>query len=101
VEVRVRELSGVEAVGQALMAEAFGGNTPRIGLLASSPVSARDEQEGFRFLFMGAMRGIRNPKAHDFVEQDDPNRTLEYLAFASLLMHRLDDTMRARPNAES
>ena len=34
--------------------------------------SERNEQKGFMFLFMGAMQGIRNPKAHDLVEQKDP-----------------------------
>ena len=53
--------------------------------------TGKDEQEGFRFIFMGAMRGIRNPKGHDMIEQRDPERALEYLALASLLMHRLDD----------
>ncbi|MEA3443042.1 MAG: TIGR02391 family protein [Chloroflexota bacterium] len=52
--------------------------------------SDKDEQEGFKFLFMGAMVGIRNPKAHDNVVQADPYRTLEYLSFASLLMRKIE-----------
>jgi len=52
--------------------------------------SDKDEQEGFKFLFMGAMVGIRNPKAHDNVVQIDPYRTLEYLSFASLLMRKIE-----------
>lgn len=51
----------------------------------------RDEQEGFRFIFMGAMQRIRNPKAHDEVVQEDEDRAYDYLALASLLMRRLDD----------
>ena len=51
----------------------------------------RDEQEGFKFLFMGSMQGIRNPKAHDNVVQDDPHKTLEYLGLASLLMKCLEE----------
>ena len=40
---------------------------------------------------MGAMVGIRNPKAHDNIIQADPYRMLEYLAFASLLMKRVEE----------
>jgi hypothetical protein len=35
-----------------------------------------------KFLFMGAMLGICDPRAHDDIQQDDPQRALEYLAFA-------------------
>jgi len=58
--------------------------------------SDRDEQEGFMHLFMGSMQGIRNPKAHDEIVQKDPFRTLEYLAFASLLAKRVDEAKRTR-----
>ena len=53
--------------------------------------SGKDEQEGFKLIFMGAIQGIRNPKAHGLVQQENPDRAFEYLAFASLLMHRLDN----------
>jgi len=53
--------------------------------------SSRDEQQGFMYLFMGSMLGIRNPKAHEIVEQKDPFRTLEYLSLASLLAKRVDE----------
>ncbi len=91
VEGRVRTLSGLDLSGRKLMEGAFGGESPVIRVATGQDRSARDEQEGFRFIFMGATQGIRNPKAHDEVEQRDPQRTLEYLAFASLLMRRLDD----------
>jgi len=50
-----------------------------------------DEQTGFRFIYAGAMRGIRNPKAHAEVQQKDPYRTLEYISLASLLAKRLEE----------
>jgi len=49
-----------------------------------------NEQEGFKLLFMGATEGIRNPKVHDLIEMKDPYKTLEYLAFASLLHKKID-----------
>jgi hypothetical protein len=37
------------------------------------------------------MKAIRNPKSHRLVEQDDPQRALEYLGMVSVLFRRLDD----------
>ncbi len=73
------------------MANAFSEQSAVIRLNPLNTRSDRDEQEGFKFLFMGSMQGIRNPKAHENVVQDDLHKTLEYLGLASLLMKRLDD----------
>lgn len=91
VELRVRKQSGIRSSGQDLMARAFAGEPPPIDIRVEEGQSGADEQEGFRFLFMGAVRGIRNPKAHEAISQVDPQRTLEYLGFASILLRRLDD----------
>lgn len=93
VELRVRSQSGLRGSGQDLMARAFTGEPPPIDVRVEDGQSGDDEQEGFRFLFMGAVRGIRNPKAHEAISQIDPQRTLEYLGFASILMRRLDDAV--------
>jgi uncharacterized protein (TIGR02391 family) len=53
-----------------------------------------DEQLGFMWLFSGAVMGIRNPKAHRLIEQKDPQRALEWLSFASVLLRVLDDSNR-------
>jgi uncharacterized protein (TIGR02391 family) len=73
------------------MARAFDEKNPLINVAVESGRSGEDEQRGFKFLFMGATVGIRNPKGHELVRQEDPQRALEYLAFASVLMRRLDD----------
>jgi len=52
--------------------------------------SDRDEQKGFMMLFSGAVAGLRNPRAHKFVN-DDPERALEFIAFVSLLAKILDE----------
>ncbi len=91
VELRVRSQSGMAGSGQELMSRAFSGDPPAIDVRVEAGQSGEDEQEGFRFLFMGAVRGIRNPKAHEAISQIDPQRTLEYLGLASILMRRLDD----------
>lgn len=87
----VKEKTGLSLDGKDLMAKVFREEAPIIKLNKLKTKSERDEQEGFKFLFIGAMVGIRNPKAHDNIVQTDPNRALEYLGFASLLMKRAEE----------
>jgi len=83
--------------GRDLMAKVFRKEAPTLKLTPLATPSDKDEQEGFMLLFMGAMAGIRNPKAHDNVPQPDPQRALEYLAFASLLCRRVDESALGEP----
>ena len=93
----VKKKSGVEDKdGQALMAYVFSGNPPVLALNSLLTQSEKDEQDGFKFLFMGAITGIRNPKAHENIIQTDTYRTLHYLIFASLLMARVDESIRTK-----
>ena len=88
----VKAKSGMSHLdGQALMGQVFGTRHPKIRLNPLQTQSDRDEQGGFKFLYMGAMTGIRNPKAHESVTQPDPIRALKYLALASLLIERADE----------
>jgi uncharacterized protein (TIGR02391 family) len=91
IESRVRELTGRTESARPLMAKVFDQDMPLLALNDGSSVSDSEEQEGFKLLFMGAMQGVRNPKAHDLFDQLTEERALDYLAFASLLMRRLDD----------
>lgn len=87
----VKEKTNLALDGKALMSKVFNEEAPIIKLNELLTQSELDEQEGFKFLFMGAMVGIRNPKAHDNIVQTDPYRTLEYLSLASLLMKRIEE----------
>jgi len=69
-----------------LMQTVFSANEPIIKVS-----NDHDEQLGFMWLFTGAVMGIRNPKAHRLIEQNDPQRALEWLSFASVLLRVLDD----------
>ena len=89
-EGRVRTQSGLDLYGRDLMTQAFGTSGP-INVAVEQGQSGKDEREGFRFIFMGVIQGIRNPKGHELVEQTDAQRTLECLAMASVLFRRLDD----------
>lgn len=72
--------------GTGLVQTVFSPNNP---LLKVS--NNRDEQQGFMWLFSGAVMAIRNPKAHRMITQTDPQRTYEWLAFASVLLRVLDN----------
>jgi len=75
------------------MSQAFKLPSPILRWTDLKTDSDKDEQEGFMLLFMGAIVGVRNPKAHDHVIQKDKIKTLEYLSFASLLAKRIDEAI--------
>lgn len=86
----VKKKANSQLDGRALMSEVFRLENPIIKLNPLITQSDRDEQEGFMFLFMGAMEGIRNPKAHENIVQNDPYKALKYLSLASLLIETID-----------
>jgi uncharacterized protein (TIGR02391 family) len=88
----VKKISGVKGIdGKSLMERVFSLGNPVIKLNNLQTDSEKDEQVGLMLLFSGAALGIRNPKAHENIVQEDPLRALEYLALASLLLKRLDE----------
>lgn len=88
IENFVREKTGLHVYGKQLMSRAFNEDDPLIQVTEAGRID-KDVQEGFKFLFMGATVGIRNPKAHHRIIQRDPFITLEYLGFASFLLKRI------------
>jgi uncharacterized protein (TIGR02391 family) len=88
-EKKVQKHSGLTGKsGESLMMEAFDGN--KIKLNANLTLSEKDEQAGYRFIFAGGTRGIRNPRAHEPTIVDDPDICLDHLSFVSLLLRRLE-----------
>lgn len=85
----VRLRSGLEFDGSTLMERAFNPSNPALKFNALADQSDKDEQKGFMMMFSGAVAGLRNPRAHGFIE-DDPERALEFIAFVSLLAKLLD-----------
>lgn len=93
----VKKKSGVkDKDGQALMGFVFSEEKPIIKVNSLKTQTDKDEQIGFKLLYMGAMTGIRNPNAHDYVTHADPLITLKHLAFASLLIERTVEGTRFR-----
>jgi uncharacterized protein (TIGR02391 family) len=87
----VKDRTDLDIDGKALMSRVFNEEQPILQLNNLQKTSDRDEQEGFKFLYMGATIGIRNPKAHENVEQTNPYRALEYLGLASLLIQKAEE----------
>jgi uncharacterized protein (TIGR02391 family) len=85
----VRMRSGLEHDGTTLMERAFNPSNPALKFNQLADQSDRDEQKGFMMMFSGAVAGLRNPRAHKFI-QDDPERALEFIAYVSLLAKLLD-----------
>jgi len=90
----VRLRSDLELDGTTLMEKAFAPKGPVLKFNDLSDQSDHDEQKGFMMMFSGAVSGLRNPRAHGFV-QDDPERALEFIAFVSLLAKLLDGATKA------
>jgi uncharacterized protein (TIGR02391 family) len=90
----VRMRSGLEVDGVTLMQQAFSLKNPVLKFNDLSDSSDHDEQLGFMNMFSGAVSGLRNPRAHKFIE-DDPERALEFIAFVSLLAKLLDGAKKA------
>jgi uncharacterized protein (TIGR02391 family) len=88
---RVRAMTGLDLDGSKLMGEAFSDSNPLIALADLSTETGRNIQAGYRLMFMGAVRGIRNPDAHELFKPLDAEDAVEKLAFASMLMRRLDE----------
>ncbi len=88
----VKDKTGRELDGDSLMNFAFGceRQKPVIKFNSLQTREEKDEQKGIMCLFKGIV-GIRNRKAHENVNLDDPQRAFEYLALASLLMRLLDE----------
>jgi uncharacterized protein (TIGR02391 family) len=92
---RIRKMSGITDVddGQALAARAFEDKNPTLRMTDLNTVPDKDEHAGVRFLAMGGMRGLRNPRSHadeEWWTDGDVDFVLEALALASLLHRCLD-----------
>jgi uncharacterized protein (TIGR02391 family) len=90
IDKKVQQHSNIKESGFKLMMAAFDEMKPAIKLTPLGEVSEIDEQKGFRFIFSGGVMAIRNPRGHEINNGDDPDACLDHLAFASLLLRRLE-----------
>jgi uncharacterized protein (TIGR02391 family) len=87
---RVRDMSGLQGDGVALMTTAFSPRNPLVKLNSLQTQSEQDEQLGYMHLAAGLMAAGRNPRAHRPSADYDEDVVLELLALASMIMRRLD-----------
>lgn len=90
----VKNKSGIDDDGKSLMMNVFNENRPILKFNSLNSTTKRNVQQGLKFLFAGAMMAIRNPKAHEEINQKDPILTMKYLSFASLLAKQLDESRK-------
>lgn len=65
---RLRELSGKDGDGVALVGQALGGNAPPIRINRLTTRSDQNEQQGLEQLVRGLYTCIRNPRTHEHLE---------------------------------
>lgn len=89
---RVREMTGLDLDGHALVDAALLGQDPRVALNSLRTDTERNEQRGVANLMKGCFSAFRNPTAHEpkvcwhITEAD----TLDLLSTLSLIHRRLD-----------
>jgi len=91
VDTEVQRFSSMSKSGFSLMMQAFDETSPLLRLTNLSTQSEIDEQHGYRFIFAGAVKAIRNPRGHTPSLIDPPDRCLDHLGLASLLLRRLEE----------
>lgn len=79
--------------GTPMMQRVFSANNPILRFNNLLSQSDKDEQQGMMFLYSGAMLALRNPRAHELVE-DDPEQAVQYIGLLSLLAKALDRTTK-------
>jgi len=92
----VKRRAGSKKDGPDLMHHVFNEDRPIMKLNALRSTSERDEQAGYRFIFAGAMAGVRNPRAHEHDLRDQPEAALELLVMANHLLRAVGKAKRAR-----
>lgn len=90
VEVRIRDITGLDESGTRLIGSAFGGEAPPHRLSRRAGKLGRDEHEGRRLMLMGAAQAVRNLGAHE-LEGLAAASAIELLGLASQFMRWLDE----------
>lgn len=92
---RIRELSGTDGDGAALVDRVFSIDRPVLAFSALQTETEKSEHKGFAMLLKGCFGAIRNPLAHGpkllWKGEED---AADYLSMISLLHRRLDDCVK-------
>lgn len=89
---RIRDLSGIQADGAALVDKVFNIERPVLAISSLRTETERSEHKGFASLLKGCFAAVRNPLAHEpkilWKGEDD---AADYLTFISLPHRKLDE----------
>jgi len=95
---RIREVSGIDADGAALVDRAFSIQQPLLAINTLQTETEKSEHKGFAALLKGCFAAVRNPLAHEpkilWEGEDD---AADYLSLISLLHRKLDDAVSTQP----
>ena len=85
----IRERSGEDGDGVALIGAAFGGNSPKLKINRLATETERNIQRGMEWLLRGFYQAIRNPRSHEAFEDNEPDaKTL--VLFVDYLLRVVD-----------
>ena len=99
VEASIQERIQSTSIGEALIAEAFDGDPPKVNISKD----ARD-REGIRDLFSGALKNIRNDRGHKkepVTPCQSSDDCLLYLSFATFLLYLLRKDKNTFPRIDN
>ena len=92
---RIREMSGADGDGAALVEKAFSGDAPLLPLNSLRTQTEKSQQKGFALLLKGCFVAVRNPLAHEpKILWDGEDDAADYLSLVSLLHRKLDDCVQ-------
>jgi len=89
----IRNKSGLDSDGNALVGSAFGGQNPVIKVNPLHTESDRDEQRGVEQLLRGVYTAIRNPRSHE--KREDPVESADAIIFFVDYLTALIDKSRS------
>lgn len=87
----IRTKTGLSDDGERLVGRALSQQDPYLVLSNLESESGINDQVGFLQIYLGAYKGIRNPKAHSLTHDLDEIKAGQYLIFSSLLARRIDE----------
>jgi uncharacterized protein (TIGR02391 family) len=89
---RIREKSGIEADGAALVDRVFSIEQPVLAINTLRTETEKSEHKGFAALLKGCFAAVRNPLAHEpKILWDGEDDAADYLSLISLLHRKLDE----------
>jgi uncharacterized protein (TIGR02391 family) len=88
---RLRDLTGVQTDGSALIDSVFSIERPMLAMNALRSETEKSEHKGFAALLKGCFSAVRNPLAHEpKILWDGEDDAADYLSLISLLHRKLD-----------